>query len=80
MLIRHETNDGYRNAARQRVFSMSRPPTLPRALDAELRETTGRAGRLAYYVGGDGPPLLLCNGLGGNWELFTPLIEALPGA
>ena len=42
---------------------MSRPPTLPRALDAELHETKGRAGRLAYYVGGDGPPLLLIHSI-----------------
>jgi pimeloyl-ACP methyl ester carboxylesterase len=42
---------------------MSRPPTLPRALDADLHETTGRAGRLAYYVGGDGPPLLLIHSI-----------------
>jgi pimeloyl-ACP methyl ester carboxylesterase len=42
---------------------MSRPSSLPQALDAELRETTGRAGRLAYYVGGDGPPLLLIHSI-----------------
>lgn len=42
---------------------MSRPPTLPRALDADLHETTGRSGRLAYYVGGDGPPLLLVHSI-----------------
>lgn len=42
---------------------MSRPPTLPRALDADLHETTGRSGRLAYYVGGDGPPLLLIHSI-----------------
>src|SRR3954453_1298744 len=42
---------------------MNRPLPLPRALDAELRETMGRAGRLAYYVGGDGPPLLLIHSI-----------------
>jgi poly(3-hydroxyalkanoate) depolymerase len=41
-------------------------------------ELGGVRWRVARRTGGAGPPLLLCNGLGGNWELFTPLIEALP--
>ncbi|MDJ0908181.1 MAG: alpha/beta hydrolase [Woeseiaceae bacterium] len=45
---------------------------LPLALDAELRETGDRAGRLSYYVAGDGPPLLLIhsiNAAGSAYEI-----------
>jgi len=34
-------------------------PPLPHALSGERHETTGRAGRLSYYVAGEGRPLLL---------------------
>ncbi|UEM22836.1 alpha/beta hydrolase [Skermanella mucosa] len=42
---------------------MMRAPTLPPALAGDLRETSRRAGRLAYYVAGDGPPLLLVHSI-----------------
>ncbi|WP_158044742.1 alpha/beta fold hydrolase [Skermanella pratensis] len=46
---------------------MMRAPTLPPALAGDLRETSRRAGRLAYYVSdrgaGDGPPLLLVHSI-----------------
>lgn len=34
-------------------------PQLPLVWHTDRRETTGRAGRLSYFVAGDGPPLLL---------------------
>ena len=40
-----------------------RAPILPPALGGDLRETSRRAGRLAYYVAGDGPPLLLVHSI-----------------
>lgn len=36
---------------------------LPHALSAERREHVGRAGRLCYYVKGEGPPLLLLHSI-----------------
>ncbi len=61
-------------------------------MDAKLEERFADAGgcRLRYFVGGEGPPLLLIHGLGGsaeNWvELvprlsssFTLLVPELPG-
>ena len=42
---------------------MSRPPTLPRRWAPNCAKRQGRAGRLAYYVGGDGPPLLLIHSI-----------------
>lgn len=47
--------------------SESRPaapmPSLPEAFPAERREITGRAGRLSYYVAGEGTPLLLIHSI-----------------
>jgi pimeloyl-ACP methyl ester carboxylesterase len=40
-----------------------RGPQLPPALAAERREMSGRAGRLSYYVAGEGPPLLLVHSI-----------------
>ena len=37
--------------------------TLPPALDAKCFEHDGRAGRMRYYVAGDGPPLLLVHSI-----------------
>jgi len=34
---------------------------------------------LAYHVVGEGPPLLLCNGLGGSWRAFSHQIAYLAG-
>ena len=51
--------------------------TMQPAIDAELRETDARAGRLAYYVAGDGPPLLLLhsiNAAGSAYEI-KPIFE-----
>lgn len=50
---------------------------LPPAIDAELRETNRRAGRLAYYVDGSGPPMLLVhsiNAAGSAYEI-KPVFE-----
>ena len=51
--------------------------TMQPAVDAELRETDARAGRMAYYVAGDGPPLLLLhsiNAAGSAYEI-KPIFE-----
>ena len=34
--------------------------------------------RIRFSVNGDGPPLLLINGIGANIEMWRPLIEAMP--
>jgi pimeloyl-ACP methyl ester carboxylesterase len=47
---------------------------LPPAIDAERRELQGRAGRLSYYVAGEGPPVLLVhsiNAAGSAYEVRT---------
>jgi pimeloyl-ACP methyl ester carboxylesterase len=54
-------------------------PTLPPALSAERHETTGKAGRLSYYVAGTGRPLLLIhsiNAAGSAYEV-RPIFERL---
>ena len=38
-------------------------PTLPPALTGEHRQLDGRAGRLGYYVAGNGPPMLLVHSI-----------------
>jgi pimeloyl-ACP methyl ester carboxylesterase len=51
--------------------------SLPPAVSGERRETTRRAGRLSYYVDGDGPPLLLIhsiNAAGSAYEV-RPIFE-----
>jgi pimeloyl-ACP methyl ester carboxylesterase len=44
-------------------FAVSHEVPLPPPLDAEPREVIGKAGRLAYYVSGDGAPLLLIHSI-----------------
>ena len=44
-------------------FGVSHEFPLPAPLDAERHEVTGEAGRLAYYVSGDGAPLLLIHSI-----------------
>lgn len=47
-------------------------PSLPPALDAARHEITGKAGRISYYVAGDGPPMLLVhsiNAAGSAYEI-----------
>lgn len=38
-------------------------PALPSAVEGRRVEISGRAGRLSYYVAGDGPPLLLIHSI-----------------
>jgi pimeloyl-ACP methyl ester carboxylesterase len=52
-------------------------PRLPPALDAPRFETTGKAGRLSYYMAGDGAPMLLIhsiNAAGSAYEI-RPIFE-----
>ncbi len=56
---------------------MNKP--LPPALDAERVTTEGRSGHLSYYVGGDGPPMLLLhsiNAAGSAYEV-KPIFDAM---
>ncbi len=46
-----------------RVPSVNEPSRLPPAVDAELRTVDRRAGRIGYYVAGNGPPLLLLHSI-----------------
>ncbi len=51
---------------------MNRSREMVPALDAERREVEGRAGRVSFYVAGDGPPLLLIhsiNAAGSAYEI-----------
>jgi pimeloyl-ACP methyl ester carboxylesterase len=45
-------------------------PTLPHAVSGERREMDGRAGRLSYYVDGEGPPLLLIHSINATASAF----------
>jgi len=51
--------------------------SLPPALDAERLEIEGRAGRLSYYVAGEGPPLLLLHSINAAASAFEvrPVFE-----
>lgn len=54
-------------------------PELPAAVAGERREAEGRAGRLSYYVAGEGPPLLLVhsiNAAGSAYEV-RPIFERM---
>jgi pimeloyl-ACP methyl ester carboxylesterase len=53
--------------------------TLRPAVDAPRREFTGKAGRLSYYVAGEGPPMLLVhsiNAAGSAYEV-RPIFEEM---
>lgn len=54
---------------------------LPPALDAPRYEHVGRAGRLAYYVSGEGPPILLIHSINAAASAYEvrPLAERFPG-
>lgn len=54
-------------------------PSLPPAVAGELRATDGRAGPMAYYVAGDGPPLLLLHSINATASAFEvrPIFEDL---
>jgi len=54
-------------------------PALPPALDAPRHETTGKAGRVSYYVAGEGSPMLLVhsiNAAGSAYEI-RPIFEEM---
>lgn len=54
-------------------------PDLPHAVSGERREIDGRAGRLSYYVDGEGPPLLLIHSINATASAFEvrPIYEDL---
>jgi pimeloyl-ACP methyl ester carboxylesterase len=51
-------------------------PTKPIRVE-ERRVESFDGTDLAYHVVGDGPPVLLCNGLGGSWKAWTHQIRHL---
>jgi pimeloyl-ACP methyl ester carboxylesterase len=48
----------------------AQPPTLPPAVAGERLEIDRRAGRLSYYVAGEGPPLLLLHSINATGSVF----------
>jgi pimeloyl-ACP methyl ester carboxylesterase len=57
-------------------------PALKPALDAQIEVTDSRAGRVSYYVAGDGPPLLLIhsiNAAGSAYEV-KPIFDRYRGS
>lgn len=63
------------------LFSRKIWPPLRPALGGERREHAGRAGRLSYYVAGEGPPLILVHSINAAASAFElePLFERLRG-
>lgn len=59
------------------VLTRDTPITLPPALDAERLETNGQAGRLSYYVAGEGSPLLMLHSINAAGSAFEmrPVFE-----
>jgi len=55
---------------------------LPKAVDAERLETHGRSGRLSYYRGGMGRPLLLIHGINAAGSAYEvrPVFERYAGS
>lgn len=56
-------------------------PELPKAVDAERIEFSGRAGGLSYYVAGDGPPMLLIHSINAAGSVYEvkPVFENYRG-
>ena len=56
---------------------MKPPVSLPPAVDAHCPATDGRAGRIRYYVAGEGPPLLLLHSINaaGSVREVAPLFD-----
>jgi pimeloyl-ACP methyl ester carboxylesterase len=64
------------------VGSSHPPRSLPPALEGEQRSTSGRAGDLAYYVAGEGPPLLLLHSINAaaSAHELRPIFEHFAGS
>jgi pimeloyl-ACP methyl ester carboxylesterase len=62
-----------------RRFGARHHMPLPPPIQAERRESLGRAGRLAYYVAGEGTPLLLLHSINAAASAYEvrPLFERL---
>jgi pimeloyl-ACP methyl ester carboxylesterase len=60
---------------------VTRAHRLPSALSGLRKETTGKAGRLAYYVAGNGPPLLLVHSVNAVASAFEvrPIYDGMQG-
>ena len=58
-------------AAENRIATPCQIETRQIVIDGQLLEVAIRHG------GGQQPPLLLFNGIGANWELAKPFLEAL---
>ncbi|MEJ2603849.1 MAG: alpha/beta hydrolase [Gammaproteobacteria bacterium] len=52
-------------------------PELPKAVEADRHEFTGRSGGLSYYVAGDGPPILLVHSINAAGSVYEvrPVFE-----
>jgi poly(3-hydroxyalkanoate) depolymerase len=59
---------------------LSDDPTSAAAIETRQVTIDGQLLQVAIkHGGGSGPPLLLFNGIGANWELAKPFLEALTG-
>jgi pimeloyl-ACP methyl ester carboxylesterase len=56
--------------AAEAAAATDQPPRLPAAVRGERLEVDGRAGRLSYYVAGEGPPLLLLHSINATGSVF----------
>lgn len=68
---------GTDSAKRTAYNTNGAPLDLPPAIAAERRDVDTRAGRMSYYVAGDGPPLLLIHSInaGGSAYEVRPIFE-----
>ncbi|MBC8162296.1 MAG: alpha/beta fold hydrolase [Roseiflexaceae bacterium] len=59
------------------AFALPKQLELPNAVSGERREVNGRAGRLSYYVAGQGAPLLLIHSINAATSAYEtrPLFE-----
>src|SRR3954453_19995098 len=61
------------------ALAVDRRQPLPPAVSGERREAKGRAGRLSYYVAGEGAPLLLVHSINAAASAYEvrPIYEAM---
>lgn len=61
------------DAADEPMTMIPPPPELGRTTRVRVGQH-----RIRVSISGEGPPLLLINGIGGNIEMWRPLVEAMP--